>query len=289
MKWSDHRRVTEYVLQAIPLSFGEKEKIVESNVMTDKYPDFVDGRRVAHHSEEGLKVGLAYLKEAKNKYDRKESYEIELGRALHYLQDYCVENDIKELEFHDLKVRSKAHDSMEEFVKRIRDETVRKYAFSAAVETKDKNPTLEELYRIALAKGMKRDPSKVLKCAVCLSALALRYLTSSPKQEPESSDGSSSKGNGSRGRERGVMFKLLYYTAKLVLFGVKLAIVLPLIAIFTIFLIGLIPLCFIPILDLIVIPLCEVFGGAIIGGLKWTFGIKSSQEVKVENLGVCKD
>ena len=80
MKWSDHKRVTRYVLEGIQLRFGNKNKVIESNLLTDVHPDYVNGKRVAHHSKEGLKIGIAYLKDSKEKYLKNESYEMELGR-----------------------------------------------------------------------------------------------------------------------------------------------------------------------------------------------------------------
>ncbi len=225
MKWNDHRRITKYSLELITPRFGDLEKIVEANVHTDKFPDYIGSKRVSHHSEEGLKIGLAYLKEAKRRYERGESYEIELGRALHYLQDFCVEKDNKELSFGNVRIKSKSHDSIEEFISGIPDKVVTEYLHETyrSLNGTDENLTLEKIYDIALKSGMKRNPLAALKCALRLSTLALTYLTGERKTEL-TLDEQSGKSERKATKKRHPVLRALYYIAKAIGWAIAIAI-----------------------------------------------------------------
>ena len=95
MKWETHKAITRTVCHKLGIK-SAAEKIANASILPDKYPDFIYSKKkrvkVTHHDRKALELAFEYLKKARKAYKRKDEKYIEyLGRALHYIQDYCVD------------------------------------------------------------------------------------------------------------------------------------------------------------------------------------------------------
>lgn len=114
MKWATHRLITRKVCLALKILDTENDKLVDACVLPDLHPEYyahhtnrgVRNVKIKHHSKMALKVAWIHLRRARRLLlDNKDCSE-ELGRALHYLQDYALDPRKKVLF---LKIRS-AHE-----------------------------------------------------------------------------------------------------------------------------------------------------------------------------------
>ncbi len=176
MKWSDHRRITEYVCKSYGLDFEITKKVVEASILPDIEPDYiwvkgkrrVYKKRVSHHSLEGLRVGLRYLKLARANYVRGLDFTVELGKALHYIQDFCVSPHRRFLIFfwRDYGYHERVENEIcgipidGKFVKRGFGDKIRPHQFEGIVREN----------------GLKGKPHYALNNAVYLSSVALKLV-----------------------------------------------------------------------------------------------------------------
>ena len=199
---------------------------------------------------------------------------------MRYLQDFCIEKGDKELSFMDLSVRSKVHGSIEAFVNEIPDNKVKTYVIEIVSKMGAQAPSLDEIYRVALRDGKKRDPYEALMCATKLTALALRYVTSDEKTKTdgkeEGREGNENAERKEEGRRRNPIVRILYYIIVALGLGISVTVKLMVLAIIVASLLLLLPikvLCIIPLLNVIILPFCIILDMFVMA-LKRVLGIK---------------
>ena len=175
MKWEDHKRITTYVCKFFNFDKKTLMKISEASILPDIEPDYVIVRgrrrtyrkRVSHHSEEGLEMGLKYLKIARKEFVRKGNFETPLGRALHYIQDYVVGTEKK---FWIFSFRSwEKHDQLEANLPERID-------WKPAKEGMESKVYPHQILGKIRERGKGETPEEVLDLAVYASALAVKSV-----------------------------------------------------------------------------------------------------------------
>jgi len=175
VKWDDHRRITTYVCKLFNFDEETTRKISEASILPDKEPDYVIVRRkkrtyrkrVSHHSEEGLEMGLKYLKIARKEFVKKGDFETPLGRALHYFQDYVVGTE-KKLWIFSFRSWEK-HDQLEANLPERID-------WKPAKEGMESKVYPHQILGTIRKRGKGETPEEVLNLAVYATALAVKMV-----------------------------------------------------------------------------------------------------------------
>lgn len=175
MKWKDHQRITTYVCKLFNFDEKTTRKISEASILPDKEPDYIIVRkkkrtyrkRVPHHSEEGLEMGLRYLKIARKEFVRKGNFETPLGRALHYFQDYVVGTE-KKLWIFSFRSWDK-HDQIESNLPK-------EINWKSAKEGLESKVYPHQILGTIRERGKGDTPEEVLNLAVYATALAVKMV-----------------------------------------------------------------------------------------------------------------
>jgi len=171
MKWETHKAITRTVCHK--LGIKSAEKIANASILPDKYPDFIYSKKkrvkVTHHDREALELAFEYLKKARKAYIKKDEKYIEyLGRAVHYIQDYCVDVRKKFLIF---KFKSeRVHRKRENKLTNI---SVPKDAIVAGLS---EVCTPSNIKTIIFNSEPKEDPREIMFVATYLTTIAVKSI-----------------------------------------------------------------------------------------------------------------
>jgi len=191
MKWEHHKSLT---LAACKMLGIDCVRLKEAVLLPDREPEYrtvygYTGRklkarriRIGHHSTAAVDAAFRHMKVARRKLIRGGDFIPELGKALHYLQDYAIDPRRKILIF---SIRSeKAHEERENLEIFPDREAMKK-----ALETKIYP---HEFIKIAKRVGRKRTVEEISTAASYLTALALKLVVKPEK--PEDLDSKIQKG-----------------------------------------------------------------------------------------------
>ncbi|HIP57916.1 MAG TPA: hypothetical protein EYH00_01235 [Archaeoglobus profundus] len=171
MKWETHKAITRAV--CYKLGIRSAEKIVNASILPDRSPDFIYVKKkkvkVVHHDRKALELAFEYLKKARKAYMKKDEKYIEyLGRALHYIQDYCVDVRRRFLIF---KLKSDlVHREREDNLANI---NVPKDAIIAAL---NEVCTPSDIKNIIFSSKPKEDPREIMFIATYLTTIAIKSI-----------------------------------------------------------------------------------------------------------------
>lgn len=182
MKWEHHKSLT---LAACKMLGIDCVRLKEAVLLPDREPEYrtvygYTGRklkarriRIGHHSTAAVDAAFRHMKVARRKLIRGGDFIPELGKALHYLQDYAIDPRRKILIF---SIRSeKAHEERENLEIFPDREAMKK-----ALETKIYP---HEFIKIAKRVGRKRTVEEISAAASYLTALALKLVVKPEKPE----------------------------------------------------------------------------------------------------------